>query len=270
MDWNEVMIAGVIGTVVGGILSVLCKQGRIGRTPAIIIFLVLIIGGNILHGGVIKPHLTEDNEAQEVDDALAQLPVYSTIRTQEPALYDQIRSNMLRLAKEGKTQQEIIDSGKLTVSNLAAQRMSHAPDANVIAAAQLGLDEMTALLARNDDTCFKFLFPQISGGINLPQLVPPELVQRDLNNLNNLLLATGKDQNVRPTPISDEKFQALMTPIREALQKRYGDQLLEDPSSGKADRTKICEMSISLYSNILALPAEQSAPLLRTVLGKQG
>jgi hypothetical protein len=150
--------------------------------------------------------------------------------------------------------------------------MNTAPDANVIAAMQVSLEEMKALQARNDGTCFQFLYPHIAGGINTAKVLPPELFQKDLDTMNQLLLDSGSGQTAQPTAISGEKAKALMTPVREKLQQDYGDQLkmFNDLSAADVDHAKVCEISISLYSGILALPKEESAAVLRLMLGKQG
>ncbi|WP_459176149.1 hypothetical protein [Ewingella americana] len=272
MNWNDVIIAAVVAVILGGVLKALYKKGKIGRTPAIIIFLVVILGGNFLYEGVIKPRLAGDDQTQDIDQALSALPIYSTIKAQEPALYSQIRGNILRLKKEGKSQQEAIDTVKPMVSDLLSERMNTAPDASVIAAMQVSLEEMQALQARNDGSCFKFLYPQISGGVNTAQVLPPELFKKDLDTMNDLLLASGSGQTAQPTAVSGEKAKVLMAPVRQALQDKYGDQLnvFNDLSAANVDRAKICEISLSLYSGILALPEQDSAAVLRLMLGKKG
>lgn len=270
MNWNDVIVAAVVAAILGGVLQALYKKGKIGRTPAIIIFLVVILGGNFLYEGVIKPRLTGDDQTQEIDQALSALPIYSTIKAQEPGLYSQIRSNILRLKKEGKTQQEAIDTVKPMVSDLLSSRMNTAPDANVIAAMEVSLEEMEALQARNDGSCFKFLYPHINGGVNTAQVLPAELFKKDLDTMNALLLASGSGQTAQPTAVSGEKAKILMAPVRQALQDKYGDQLkiFNDLSAANVDHAKVCEISITLYKGILAMPPQDSAAVLRLMLGK--
>ncbi|MBU9834309.1 hypothetical protein ORG37_25625 [Rahnella perminowiae] len=270
MNWNEVMVWGISGAVMGSLIGALHKKGKIGRVPAVTLFLVLIIGGNLLWGGVIKPRLAGNSEEQKIDQALAALPLYNTIRMQEPALYAQIRSHILTMKKEGKPQQEAIDTVKPMVSALLSQRISHAPDANVNQAMQVNLEEMQTLQARKDGSCFKFLYPQVSGGVNTAQVLPPELFRKDLDTMNDLLLATGSGQTAMPAPVSTEKVVQMMAPVREALASMYGEQLqmFNDLTQPDVDREKVCEISVSLYSGILALRPAESAAILRMMLGK--
>ncbi|UHM90484.1 hypothetical protein [Rahnella victoriana] len=271
MNWTEVMVWGVIGVVAGSLIAALHKKGKICRIPAVILFLVVIIGGSLLWGGVIKPRLAGNSEEQKIDQALAALPMYNTIKAQEPALYAQIRSNILNMKKEGKSQQEAIDTVKPMVSVLLSQRITHAPDANVNEAMQVNLEEMQTLQARKDGSCFKFLYPQVSGGVNTAEVLPPQLFQKDLSTMNDLLLATGSNQTVQPAPVSTEKVVQLMAPVREALATMYGEQLqmFSDLTKPDVDREKVCEISISLYSGILALQPADSAAILRMMLGQK-
>ncbi|MGV8925564.1 MAG: hypothetical protein ACOH2G_07785 [Ewingella sp.] len=272
MNWNEVMVWAVSGVIVAAVIAALHKKGKIGRIPGIVLFLVLIVGGNALYAGLIKPRMQGDEQTQEIDQTLSALPIYSTIKAQEPALYSQIRSNILRLKKEGKSQQEAIDTVKPMVSDLLSRRINTAPDVNVIAAMKVSLEEMLALQARNDGSCFKFLYPQINGGINTAQVLSPELFKKDLDTMNTLLLASGSGQTAQPTVVSGEKAKALMAPVRQALQDKYGDklQMFNELSAENVDHAKVCDISITLYTDILALPAQDSAAVLRLMLGKQG
>ena len=43
MNWTEVMVWGLSGVVVGSLLGALYKKGKIGRIPAVVLFLVLIL-----------------------------------------------------------------------------------------------------------------------------------------------------------------------------------------------------------------------------------
>lgn len=270
MNWNEVMVWGISGVVLAVLISFLRKKGKIGRLPGIILFLVLIIGGNILWNAVIKPRVMGESEEQKIDQALAELPLYGTIKAQEPALYAQIRSNILKMKKDGKPQQEAIDTVKPMVSELLSKRIVHAPDAAVNAAMQVNLEEMQTLLARKDGTCFKFLYPQVSGGVNTAEVLPPALFSKDLSTMNDLLLATGPQQSEFPAAVSTEKVVLMMAPVRQALGNMYGDQLqmFSDLTKPDVDREKVCEISISLYSGILALQPADSAAILRQMLGK--
>lgn len=271
MNWNEVVVWGISGVLLGSLISLLHKKGKIGRVPGIILFFVLVIGGNILWGGVIKPRVMGESEAQKIDQALAALPLYGTIKAQEPALYAQIRSEILTMKKEGKPQQEAIDIVKPRVSELLSTRIVHAPDAAVNAAMQVNLEEMQTLLARKDGTCFKFLYPQVSGGVNTAEVLPPALFSKDLSTMNDLLLATGPNQTEFPAAVSTEKVILMMAPVRQALGNMYGDQLqmFSDLTKPDVNREKVCEISISLYSGILALQSADSAAILRQMLGKQ-
>ena len=174
------------------------------------------------------------------------------------------------MKKDGKPQQEAIDTVKPMVSELLSKRIVHAPDAAVNAAMQVNLEEMQTLLARKDGTCFKFLYPQVSGGVNTAEVLPPALFSKDLSTMNDLLLATGPQQSEFPAAVSTEKVILMMAPVRQALGNMYGDQLqmFSDLTKPDVDREKVCEISISLYSGILALQPADSAAILRQMLGK--
>ncbi|AVF34781.1 hypothetical protein [Rahnella sikkimica] len=269
MNEYEVLSWVVLGALCGLLIKVWRSKGIPRRIPVMIVLVVLIAGGELFYSMVIRPELAGKIEANKIDQALAELPLYATIKTQEPALYAQIRSNILKLRQEGKSQQDAINTVKPMVSVLLTQRISHAPDANVNEAMQVNLEEMQTLQARKDGSCFKFLYPQVDGGVNTAQVLPPELFRKDLNTMNDLLLATGSGQTEQPAAVSTERVIAMMAPVREALGNMYGEQLqmFSDLTKPDVDREKVCEISISLYSGILALQPADSAAILRQMLG---
>ena len=53
--------------------------------------------------------------------------------------------------------------------------------------------------------------------------------------------------------------------------KVYGDdvQMLANPESPNIDRQKVCQMAIKFYGEILLLPQDKAARILRMMLGSQ-
>ena len=127
---------------------------------------------------------------------------------------------------------------------------------------------MQALQQQSPQRCFQFLYPQVSGGINLQEVLTPALYQRDGHALEALLLSSqGAEQQTDQTLARRD--------LREIVDRLYGKwgnklQQLNQPADTAVDRSALCAMSIDLYSAILALPAKRAAGLLRNMVHSNG
>jgi len=152
--------------------------------------------------------------------------------------------------------------------DLVNQRLTRASDAAIIDYIRVSVEEMQALQQQEPQRCFRFLYPQVNGGVNLQQVLSPELNQRDAQALETLLQqSTGNEQ-----PLDQAAAQRDLQSVVEKLYGKWGDRLqqLNMPADTAVDRGAMCAMSIDLYSGILALPDKQAANLLRKMVSLTG
>ena len=94
------------------------------------------------------------------------------------------------------------------------------------------------------------------------------MYQRDAQALDLLLQnSTGEER-----PVDQQGAQRDLQSVVEKLYGKWGDKLqqLNMPADTAVDRSAMFAMSIDLYSGILALPAKQSANLLRKMVSLTG
>lgn len=250
------------------IIIVLVRTTSLRLWQGVILFLLPLVLANLLWFSWLHPRQERQALAQEVSTQLSLAPGYRLLKTQEPALWQLLNRELLHKRMEGVPADQALGELRGWLMDLVNQRMARADDATLVNYLRVSVDEMQALQQSEPQRCFRFLYPQVNGGINLQQTLSPELYQRDAQALDQLLRqSTGNDQ-----PLDQALAQRDLQSIVEKLYGKWGDKLqqLNMPADTAVDRSAMCAMSIDLYSGILALPAKQAANLLRKMVSLTG
>ncbi|MDI9220095.1 hypothetical protein QMZ30_04170 [Pantoea sp. EA-12] len=250
------------------IIIVLVRTTSLRLWQGVILFLLPLVLANLLWFSWLHPRQERQALAREVSTQLSLAPGYRLLKTQEPALWQLLNRELLHKRLEGVPADQALGELRGWLMDLVNQRMARADDATLVNYLRVSVEEMQALQQPEPQRCFRFLYPQVNGGINLQQALSPELYQRDAQALDQLLQqSTGNDQ-----PLDQALAQRDLQSIVEKLYGKWGDKLqqLNMPADTAVDRSAMCAMSIDLYSGILALPAKQAANLLRKMVSLTG
>ncbi len=250
------------------IIIVLVRTTSLRLWQGVILFLLPLVLANLLWFSWLHPRQERQALAQEVTTQLSLAPGYRLLKTQEPALWQLLHRELLHKRMEGVPAEQALGEMRGWLMDLVNQRMARADDETLVNYLRVSVEEMQALQQPEPQRCFRFLYPQVNGGINLQQVLSPELNQRDAQALDQLLQqSTGNDM-----PIDQALAQRDLQSIVEKLYGKWGDKLqqLNMPADTAVDRSAMCAMSIDLYSGILALPAKQAANLLRKMVSLTG
>lgn len=234
----------------------------------VVLFALPLIFANLLWFSWLHPRQTEQAQANQVAQQLSEAPGYRLLKVQEPELWRWLNRELLHKLQQGTTTEQALGDMRGWLTDVVNKRITRASDSAVIHYVQLSVEEMQALQQQSPQRCFRFLYPQVSGGINLQQVLSPELYQRDGQALEALLLSTqAADQE-----IDHAQAQRDLKQVVEQLYGKWGAKLqqLNLPADTAVDRSAMCAMSIDLYSAILALPARRAANLLRNMVHNGG
>ncbi|MBZ0057811.1 topoisomerase II [Leclercia barmai] len=202
---------------------------------------------------------------QQLDTALSSMPVWQVIKEQEPAFRKQVQDEMLALQKAGKNEQQIIDTLQPKILHLQMARLQTAPDANVVAYMRLNMEQTAAMQKVSDDSCFRFLYPEVKGGVNPMRLLDKDLMQRRMQaDVDMMRAAVGPDKHT-VTPQEIKQAETDVVPIVQKLTTKYGDdiELLQAPQKGQGKEKQSCDLVQDLWNNVLALPEPKAAGLIR-------
>ncbi|WP_394372875.1 topoisomerase II [Leclercia adecarboxylata] len=205
------------------------------------------------------------NTEQQLDTALSSMPVWQVIKEQEPEFRKKVQDEMLALQKAGKNEQQIIDTVQPKILHLQMARLQKAPDANVVEYMKINMEQTAAMQKVSDDSCYRFLYPEVKGGVNPMRLLDKDLMQRRMQaDVDMMRAAAGPDKHT-VTPQEIQQAETDVVPIIQKLTGKYGDdiELLQMPQKGKGKEKQSCDLVQDLWNNVLALPEPNAAGLIR-------
>ncbi|MEA9390072.1 hypothetical protein SJI19_05820 [Acerihabitans sp. TG2] len=267
MDCGQIIISGAVGMAAWFFLTKINAKWHIGKVTVSILTLVAIA----LWNTIAVDYLFSNNNKKEMrnfEQAMADIPMYQTIKKYEPTLYSSMLESAVSLKKNGSSRQQIIDMLQLKHASILLARIRYATDDTLIEHVAVNLQQIQKLYVQKEQKCFKYLFPQLDGGIDPVQLLPLNIMQRRMAVDNALIIASYETPRTINTQQDDAMAQHELSLIFQQMLLLYGQDItmLDAPADPNSDREKICEMTIDLYQRVLKLPAKQSSSVLRTML----
>ena len=240
------------------------KKGKISRLLAGICGFVLLFVASAIYFGAIAPQYQRQAERAAAEKRFAGMPGYRTIKVQQPELFQQLQQEFSAALQQGMTDQQALEMLRPALSDLINQRISYVNNAQLHSFMQISLEEMKLIRQKSAQLCYRFLFPQINGGINTSEVLPQALRDREMVALEAFLLQSRGAKQPMDITRSRADLQALVS----TLYGKWGSDLqtLNSPAEAGVDKSKLCDMTIDLYQSVLALPVNQSAGVLRMIL----
>ena len=250
------------------IVIVLIKTTRLRLWQGLIIFLLPLILANLLWFSWVAPHQLQASQREQAVNQLAKMPGYRVLQTQEPALWLLLTQELTRRIRAGEPAEKATGELRGWLIEVINQRLMRGTDAAVVNYISVSVEEMRALNQIDPGLCFRYLYPQVSGGINLLTTLPPSLNRKEADAMEQLLLNSPLPEQ----PLDKTQAQDDLQKIIARLYQQWGDKLqqLNMPADTAVDRSSLCAMSIDLYSAILALPDKRAANLLRRMIALTG
>ena len=187
MNWTHVLLAGYVGAVIAAVIGLMRKKGWVGKASGAVLMIVAIVAWNLFDVHYLIPRekaASGQTEEQQFDAALLQMPTFQVLKEQEPTFWIHLRTQALQLKNEGKTEQQIIDTIQPQVLQIQMSRLQQAPDSNVVDYMKINLEQIAAVQKKGDDECFRFLFPQVKGGINPMRFISQDILKRRMESIN--------------------------------------------------------------------------------------
>lgn len=216
---------------------------------------------------------TENNTAIH-SEALAQaekeLPIIATVKKISPETYQSFEHLITQYDPENEDiRRQLFDQVVGGVMKLVVERMEYASDDAVINFTSKVNDYLKVLLEEDPTgkTCFYSLFPHLR---ETAEIIPPKKSQavllKQIQATNELLISSeaGKTQAL----MSPTEYTEILAQLASGLSAKYGADaaILGNLSAGKKSPALACQVSISFYDEILAIPDNgKKAALLRSL-----
>ncbi len=265
---QPVMISSAIALVWLVVIALLVKRGSLGKIAALLLLILPLVAGNLYYFRWLAPQQAETARLEAARQKLATLPVWRTIKIQQPALYRQASDKLQNALQAGLAEQQAFDRLRPLAAELLNQRINTAADEDLIGYMKISLEEMKQLRQQSADRCFRFLFPQVRGGVDIAELLPPSLIESEMQTMDRLLAnSRGGDRTV-DLPHGRKQLQSVV----KKLYGKWGSDLqtLNTPAEPGVDESKLCDMTIDLYQSVLALADKDSANVLRIIISGTG
>ncbi len=197
-----------------------------------------------------------------VEAELLKARIFRVLKQHEREEWEALLEKVRPLLAEGASMEAVRAQIMPVVSGLLGRRAPHASDEVLIEFGLYLVDSLQELSELGADACYGYLFPAETGGrVTLSR----EMVERELEVLADVIESAARGPRAIPTV---EEVGADLTEVFAS----FGDEDIAVLSGGAADparRARACEVSLTLYRKVVALPPERAARLLRFLLGSE-
>lgn len=267
MNWYSVGLAAASGGVAVLITSFIFGKKAEKKTAYTIVVVVLFVVLNTLSKQFILPELNSYKAVADVESAFNEIPAFASIKKYEPETYQKLVDSLADATRQGYNQQQAIDLVRSQISGLVESRMPHASDEAILSYMSVMITEMDELHKQGNGLCYKLLFPQVGGGINGRKVFLQETQKKDLIALDEIIKTSNTKKSIPP----ESAVIPALEPIFVSLSSKFGEDvsMIENPTAANVDKDKVCNITMDLYKEILALPPKQAVSTLRWMFGQE-
>jgi len=262
MLWINVAIGALCGALAGVVAYFLSgKNAENKRRKTVIFTIAFAVFFGIARTEVI-PKMQAGLIVEEADEVLVNNPAFVAIKQYDPQTYSQIMADIRTAVEKGQNKESAVTSVRGKILSLVQNRLPKASNEAAVAYMDTMLEEMILLQKQGGDICFGLLFPQPGQPTDISPYIPESLRQSDMDGLKAIIETAATAPQPMP---SESEITVALVPIIEGMAKQFGEDIamLQAPFAPGVDKAKVCEMTIYMYSRILALPEHQSGKLLR-------
>lgn len=256
----EILCGGIVGAFVGGLGFLVSKalvdpQKHPERHR--IVLIVFVVVGIQIGNTFVTPEVRAWQNKRELDEFLSSNSLYSAVLADHPELRGPLETAVLR-AVTSQNRAEATAAASAVLAPVFPEYLSRASDEAVLGSTRALVSALTAL--QNDDPkrCYQYLNPGVDGFTSLTEVEGRSEVIKWMEE------AVKSAQADPQTSEADDEVMASLEGVQNRLIERYGDlSPLADSSAPGVDKAEVCEMTIALYEDVLGLPSEEGASLVR-------
>jgi hypothetical protein len=202
-------------------------------------------------------------QSREDAGLLAQAP-YRVLRKHEPEAWLRVLAAYRRFQADPAARAGFVNAANEEFSAAATRRLSGASREAKLALMHDFLANLKLLHARMGDACFRYLYPEVAGGADVSREIDAAAQARTLA-LAAEVIRTSAEEPAEPAP--PQAAAQKLGPIIDAVYAQFGTdtQMLAHAHEPGVDRVKVCDIAISLYERILALPPADAAMVFTAV-----
>lgn len=198
------------------------------------------------------------------ESTLLQQPAYRILKEHAPGVFAELLDEYLLYQRDEESHARYLNFAHEKISSAATRALPRASQQSVLALVRDMLSTAKALQPAPDDACFRFWFPEIAGAPDVAAHIDPATQARTLDLMAEVIRSAAEASQPPPDPqtVKDD-----LAGIVDETYRLYGAdaQMLANAADPRADRTKMCAITNSIYERILRLPAPAASNLLRAM-----
>jgi hypothetical protein len=203
-------------------------------------------------------------ERYRAQAALLEQPVYRVLQKHETKLFDDLVNEYRLYRRDEVSREEFINFANAEISLVATRALAHASQDSLLALVRDMVTTAKTLQTAKGDACFRYWFPKVAGPPDVAQLVDERAQTRTLELMSDVIRSAAENPVPLPEP---EVVKENLAAVINATYEQFGSdaQMLAHAEDARADRGKVCTITISVYQRILQLPAPQASALIRAM-----
>jgi hypothetical protein len=264
MNW-----IGIAGGAIGGVVAVLISSlvmrmlGRKNQTVHYVVFAVVMALTMAISRDYVQPAVA----ASQTEGVLLKLPVYQALQEHEPEVYARIVQVVKDGVARGAAKEYMWAQTRPMISGVIERRSKSASDDALLLLASVVVEEVRALHAVGDTSCHAMLLPTPGGPqIDLLKVVGKDVAERELAAQTAIIRSSASSP--KPVPAAADVAQ-LLERVGAVLGKSYSEAelaSLQSPGAPGVDKRKICEMTLTIYTELLTWPPAEGGKLMRFMM----
>ncbi|HET9473622.1 MAG TPA: hypothetical protein VFO82_06995 [Steroidobacteraceae bacterium] len=203
-------------------------------------------------------------ERYRAQAALLEQPVYRVLQKHERMLFEDLVNEYRLYRRDEVSRGQFINFANAEISLVATRALAHASQDSLLALVGDMVATAKTLQTVKGDACFRYWFPKVDGPPDVAQLVDARAQARTLELMGEVIRSAAESPVPLPAP---EGVKENLAAIINATYEQFGTdaQMLAHAEDPRADRAKVCTITISLYERILRLPPREAGELIRAM-----
>lgn len=202
-------------------------------------------------------------QSARLEALLQHHPTYVALRDHDPETYNRILGIVQSGRRSGIDAQRVHSRVRNELAQVVETRAPYASDAALLQYMRMTMDQLAAIQAFDPRLCAQHLV--LGRSIDMARVLPGDLILRELD-VQKRIFESYDPERVKPS--DDWAWEPLDT-VNAVVYAEHGNNAYDafsDPSVMESGAPNPCAVTVTLYAEVLQLPAEDAARLSRWLL----
>lgn len=221
-----------------------------------------IVGGVLIVLVAVIATVIWRQRLRGVEAALLAEEPYRILERHESAEFALILDAWRKFQAGATSESDFTRESNAIFSRVATRRIATGSQDSVQALMHETIRTVKKLQAKSPEACFRYFYPEVAGPPDVSGILGAGEQRRMIELMSEVVRTSAQRPAPRP---AQAEIEAPLAAIINATFEDYGTdaQMVGHPDDPRVDRGRVCEITISLYERILALPPDVSTKLLR-------